>query len=84
MAGKRRKNKNAAIKRKIGVAPLSGGFMLTSTIGFAASLLFVYKVSEAWSMAFMVFFAIMFVASIISMTYAPVPQQSFKEKKIYE
>ena len=71
-------------KRKFKVAPLSGGFMLTAVVGFAASVLFVYKISVSWGITFMIFFAIMFIASIISMTYHPLPQESFKKKKVYE
>ena len=66
------------------IAPLSGGFMITSIVGFIASLMFVYKISAAWGMAFMIFFVIMFVASMISMTGAPVSEKSFQERKIYE
>ena len=66
------------------IAPLSGGFMITSIVGFIASLMFVYKVSAAWGMAFMIFFVIMFVASIISMTRAPLSEKSFNEKKVFE
>jgi hypothetical protein len=66
------------------IAPLSGGFMITSIVGFIASLMFVYKISAAWGMAFMIFFVIMFVSSMISMTKAPVSEQSFREKKSFE
>lgn len=71
-------------KRKFKVAPLSGGFMLTSIVGFAASVLFIYKISISWGVTFMVFFAIMFIASLVSMTYNPLPKESFENKKIYE
>lgn len=70
--------------RKVKIAPLSGSFMATAVVGFAVSLIFVYKISMAWGMALMIFFVIMFIASIISMTYAPLPEKSHKKKKIYE
>lgn len=64
------------------IAPLSGGFMITSIVGFLASVLFVYDASVSWGVTFMIFFAIMFIASIISMTKYPVAQESFKRKII--
>ncbi|MBW2993274.1 hypothetical protein KY317_01735, partial [Candidatus Woesearchaeota archaeon] len=59
-------------KRKPKIAPLHGSFMITAIIGFAVSAIWVLKASVAWGAAFMIFFAIMFIASIISATYAPI------------
>jgi quinol-cytochrome oxidoreductase complex cytochrome b subunit len=63
------------------VVPLSASFMLTSIVGFLVTVFFVYpylneKVGGSpWlnSLAFaiMLFFVLMFIASIISMTYSP-------------
>ena len=61
-------------------APLSGGFMVTSIVGFLASILFVYKISISWGVAFAVFFAIMFIASVVYFTYNPLSDDSFKKK----
>lgn len=61
---------NLAKKRKK-VVPLKGSFMITAIIGFAVSAIWVLKASIAWGAALMIFFAIMFIASLISMTYAP-------------
>ena len=61
-----------ARKKKNRVVPLHGSFMITAIIGFAVSAIWVLKASVAWGTAFMLFFAIMFIASIISATYAPV------------
>ena len=47
---------------RLHVSPLSSSFMLTSMVGFLIS----------------VFFVIMFISSLISMTYAPV---DFDERK---
>lgn len=66
------------------IAPLSGGFMLTSVVGFAAAYFFIYDISASWGMTFMIFFVIMFVASIISMTHAPMPEHKHRNKKVYE
>lgn len=53
-------------------APLSGSFMMTSMVGFLVSAIYVFPRSMAWGFTLGIFFTIMFVASIISMTYAPV------------
>ena len=65
------------------VAPLKGSFMATAIVGFIISLLYVYKQlgSKTWGFTFMLFFAAMFIASIISMTYAPVMPEMEKKPK---
>lgn len=47
--------------------PFSGGFMLTSILGFFISVLFVMKISETWGFTFALVFVLMFVASIVSL-----------------
>ena len=54
------------------IVPLSGGFMLTSIVGFLISAIYVYPRSATWGFTFSLFFVLMFVASLISMTKAPV------------
>lgn len=61
-------------------AHLSAGFMLTSIIGFLVSVFFVVKLSETWGFTFMLFFAIMFVASMISITKAPFTEREYQEE----
>jgi formate hydrogenlyase subunit 3/multisubunit Na+/H+ antiporter MnhD subunit len=58
-------------KKKFNVAPLSGGFMVTSIVGFLISVVYVYPQSARWGFTFGIFFALMFMASMISMTYGP-------------
>ncbi len=53
------------------VAPLTGGFMLASMLGFAISAVWVYPQSTSFGIAFMLVFGAMFIASLISLTYAP-------------
>lgn len=53
------------------VAPLKGGYMITSIVGFIISAWFVFPRSESWGFTFVIFFTLMFVASMISMTYGP-------------
>ncbi len=53
-------------------APLSSSFMLAAILGFLISTLYVWKQSKAFGFAFAIIFAIMFVASLVSMRRAPV------------
>ena len=53
-------------------APLSGGFMIASIVGFFVSVIYIADLSLNWGFALAVIFVIMFIASIISMTKAPV------------
>jgi len=53
------------------VAPLKGGYMITSMVGFFISATYVYNNSARWGFTFAIFFVLMFVASLISMTYGP-------------
>tara|TARA_Y100000310_G_scaffold47186_1_gene43783 strand:- start:12570 stop:12806 length:237 start_codon:yes stop_codon:yes gene_type:complete len=53
------------------VAPLKGGYMITSIVGFLISAYYVYDISAKWGFTFALFFVLMFVSSLISMTYGP-------------
>ncbi|MBW2965675.1 hypothetical protein KY342_01065 [Candidatus Woesearchaeota archaeon] len=53
------------------VAPLPGSFMLASIVGFLATAYLIDDIS--WKFTLLLFFAVMFIASFISMTKAPVP-----------
>ncbi len=53
-------------------APLKGSFMILAIIGFLTSLYLVYPKNTTWGITFLIVFAAMFFASIISMTKAPV------------
>jgi hypothetical protein len=61
-------------------AHLSAGFMLTSIIGFLTSAFFINKISETWGFTFMLFFAIMFIAAVISMTKAPYMEKEYQDE----
>ena len=56
---------------ELNIAPLSGGFMLTSLVGFIISLFYIFPNSYNWGFTFVLFFTLMFIASLVSMTYAP-------------
>ena len=53
------------------VAPLKGGYMITSMVGFMISAIYVFPRSQSWGFTFTIFFMLMLVASLISMTYGP-------------
>ena len=74
------RKKKSLIKRP-GIAPLSGGFMIMSIIGFLISAYLVYDADKTWGLSFCLIFTLMFVASLISMTYAPVSEYSYFRKK---
>lgn len=61
-------------------AHLSAGFMLTSIIGVLVSFYFIMKISNTWGFTFALFFGLMFVASIISMTHAPYSKAEYQEE----
>ena len=65
------------------VAPLSSGHMITAIVGFLISWIYVLPRSTPWGFTFMLFFILMFVAAMISMTYAPVEEhlKPIKRKK---
>jgi hypothetical protein len=57
-------------------APLPHEWMIVSIIGFFVSLLQIYPyVSKKWGTAFMLFFLLMFISSMLSMTYATTDEE---------
>lgn len=61
------------MKRKI--APLSGGFFLLSLLGFFTAIFLLSSISLNWAFIVGGISAMMFFASIISMTAAPVEEE---------
>ena len=59
------------MEKQLNIAPLSGGYMITSIVGFLISAFYVLPNSSKWGFTFVLFFILMFVASLISITYAP-------------
>ena len=55
------------------IAPLPASFMLAAIIGFLVSATIVSPISRSWGLAFSIIFVLMFVASLVSMSYAPSP-----------
>ena len=64
------------------VAPLSGGFMLLGMFGFLIAVMFVKNYSLDWAFILGSVSAIMFVASMISMTKAPVEEELLLDEHI--
>lgn len=64
-----RKSASKETKQKWHAAPLKGSFMVLSILGFLISAYMVSNIS--YKIAFLLIFAAMFVASIISMNKAP-------------
>lgn len=54
----------------IKIAPLPHEYMIASIIGFFVSVFFVWNLSKTWGFTFALFFVIMFIASIISLSSA--------------
>jgi len=63
------------------IAPLSGGFMIISILGFLLSAYWIFDLDKTWGFTFCLVFTLMFVASLISMTYAPTSRYSFFREK---
>jgi len=62
------------------IVPLRSSFMVTSIVGFFVSIYFVMSLSKTWGFTFTLFFVMMFAASLISMTYAPVAEKPSKRE----
>ncbi|MCK4521934.1 MAG: hypothetical protein KAU20_05135 [Nanoarchaeota archaeon] len=62
-------------------APLHGSFMLTAILGFLISVIWVYPKNRSYGFAFGLIFVLMFIASIISMTYGPAGTELKMDKK---
>lgn len=57
-----------------GFDPLSSSFMVISMMGFIMTAVYTNsgKLAVSWGFSFLMIFSIMFIASVISMTKAPV------------
>jgi disulfide bond formation protein DsbB len=59
------------------VAPLKSTFMLAAMLGFMITIIYTSygRISQDWGFALGFVFALMFIASLISMTQAPIDMQ---------
>ncbi|RJQ20344.1 hypothetical protein C4580_04105 [Candidatus Woesearchaeota archaeon] len=63
------------------VAPLNSAFLATSILGFLISGFYVSSISKTWAFAFGTVFAVMFVASMVSMVSGP-PDEQLGARKV--
>ena len=75
-------------KEKRIVTPLSSGFMLTSIVGFLVSAFYIPTMDPVifpsridYAFAFGLVFVLMFIASMISMTYSPLSDHLHIDEK---
>ncbi|HLC47040.1 MAG TPA: hypothetical protein VJI75_04875 [Candidatus Nanoarchaeia archaeon] len=61
--------------KRFKAAPLSSSFFLASILGVLLSLVYWDKITPTWAFTFLLLFGAMFVASLISMTKAPIEDQ---------
>lgn len=52
--------------------PLKSSFMILAMVGFLISAYYIFPMNIDYGVSFMIVFAAMFIASLISMTKAPV------------
>ena len=72
---KRNASKSIKPDKKWHAVPLKGSFMATAILGFLISAYWVYPQSLSYGVTFMIIFGAMFIASLISMTKAPVVEK---------
>ena len=72
------KNKNKKMFSRWHAVPLKGSFMATAMMGFFISAYYVYPQIFNYGVAFMFVFTLMFIASIISMTKAPMVSERYQ------
>ncbi len=75
VASKKAVLKNRSERPHWQAAPLKGSFMVTAILGFLITAYWVYPQSVNYGIAFMVVFGAMFIASLISMTKAPIAEK---------
>lgn len=65
-------------------APLPHEWMLVSIIGFLISTMEIYpELSHTWGLTFALFFAIMFVASVVSMSNTGLSEEEMVELAVH-
>ena len=64
------------------VAPLKSSFLLMSILGFVITIIYTDQIGNDWAFALGFVFALMFVASVISMRNAPIEEQLELDRQI--
>lgn len=70
----KRSHKSTKTLSKWHAVPLKGSFMIAAILGFLISAYWVYPQSFNYGITFLLIFGLMFIASLISMTKAPVEE----------
>jgi hypothetical protein len=73
----RRKGVDQRYSKKWHAVPLKGSFMTTAFLGFFISAYWVYPQNFNYGFVFMLVFAAMFIASLVSMTKAPAINEKY-------
>jgi hypothetical protein len=76
--------KKSSLFEDIQVAPLTGGFMLIGLLAFFLAVFFIRTISLDWAFIIGFIGAIMFFASMVSMTKAPVPEELLIDEHIQD
>ena len=59
--------------KKWHAAPLKASFMAVSILGFFITIYYIFDLmGQTWGLTFLIFFMLMFIASMVSMTKAPI------------
>lgn len=72
------------MKSPMKYAPLSSSFMVTSIIGFIVSVFMIMDWSQEWGFTFVLFFTMMFIASVVSMTKAEPIKEHMDELAVHK
>ncbi len=54
------------------IAPLHGSFMVAAIVGFLVSAFLIMPTNNDWGFTLLLFFVVMFIAALVSMTKSPV------------
>ena len=73
----KRKSSSKNLPQKWQAVPLKGSFMITAILGLFISIYWVYPQNIQYGFAFIIVFVAMFIASLISMTKAPVINERY-------
>lgn len=65
--------KQVPFPKKWHAAPLKASFMAASLLGFFITIYYLFDLmGQTWGLTFLIFFVLMFIASMVSMTKAPI------------
>ncbi len=65
-------------------APLPHEWMLVSIIGFFISIFEIYSLNKTWGFTLCIFFVILFIASVVSMSGAGISEEELIELAVHD